>query len=353
MKFIHIADTHLGFVPDAGQTWNRRSEKDLWDSLSEVFQVAENEKIDIILIAGDLFHRQPLMRELKEFNYLCSKLTHTLVVFIAGNHDYMHPKSNYRRFAFAKNVRFLSANELSMVELKEYNACIYGFSYWQKELKEPRYDGIKPKDPGKINILIGHGGDAKHIPFRETTFRGSGFDYVALGHIHKGGQIIRNRVVMAGALEPTDCNDTGPHGYWMGEVTKRGCEVSFFPIRKCEYVLRPIPVHENMTSIQILEQIKNDLKTRKAYQYYKIILEGTYDSELNLKAEQILELSGIAAVENRLLPSYDFKRLKAEYRNTLLEKYINRIEKLPQNMVTKQAMYYGVDALYQTKEDTR
>ena len=70
MKFIHIADTHLGFVPDAGQTWNRRSEKDLWDSLSEVFQVAENEKIDIILIAGDLFHRQPLMRELKEFNYI-------------------------------------------------------------------------------------------------------------------------------------------------------------------------------------------------------------------------------------------------------------------------------------------
>ena len=344
MKFIHIADIHLGLEPDAYRQWNKRQGKDLWDSLAEVFQVAEDKKIDVILIAGDLFHRQPLMRELKEFNYLCEKLSHTRVVFVAGNHDYMHPKSNYRRFAFAKNVSFLSASEPMCVELKEYGACIYGFSYWQKEIKEARYDSLRPNDSGKINILLGHGGDAKHIPLKETSFRDSGFDYVALGHIHKGGQIIRNRVVMAGSLEPTDCNDIGPQGYWMGEMKKKGCEVSFFPIRKCEYVLHPILVTGDMTALQIMEQIQSDLQHKEAYQLYKIVLER------NLDIEEILELPGVAAVENKLLPAYDLERLKSEYQNTLLEKYIKKLESLPQNVVTKQAMYYGVDALYQTME---
>lgn len=343
MRFIHIADIHLGLEPSDG-----RDRRDLWNSLSQVFQIAEKQKIDVIFIAGDLFHRQPLMRELKEFNYLCSRLSHAKVVLIAGNHDYMHPNSNYRKFAFAKNVIFLSGSEPEMVELEEYGACIYGFSYWQRKIIEPRYDGFRPKNIGKINILIGHGGDVKHIPFRETTFRESGFDYVALGHIHKGGQIIRNRVVMAGALEPTDCNDIGPHGYWMGEVTKKGCNVSFFSIRKCEYVLHPISVTGDMTAIQVMEQIQHDLQKKESYQHYKIVLEGNCDPELVLDLEQILALPGVASVENELLPAYDLKYLKAEYQNTLLEKYINKLEKLPQNAITRQAMYYGLDALYQT-----
>ena len=32
-----------------------------------------------------------------------------------------------------------------------------------------------------------------------------------------------HKAVMAGSLEPTDCNDTGPHGYWMG--TQDGTQI--------------------------------------------------------------------------------------------------------------------------------
>ncbi len=42
-----------------------------------------------MLIAGDLFHRQPLLRELKEMNSILEMLEHTEVVMIAGNHDYI------------------------------------------------------------------------------------------------------------------------------------------------------------------------------------------------------------------------------------------------------------------------
>ena len=44
---------------------------------------------DLLLVAGDLFHRQPLLRELKEVDGLFASLDRTQVVLVAGNHDYM------------------------------------------------------------------------------------------------------------------------------------------------------------------------------------------------------------------------------------------------------------------------
>ena len=87
MKFIHIADVHLGVVPDAGKSWSEKRAADIWTTFTEVFAVAKKIKVDMVLIAGDLFHRQPLMRELKEVNYLFSTLKKTKVVFIIGKQD--------------------------------------------------------------------------------------------------------------------------------------------------------------------------------------------------------------------------------------------------------------------------
>lgn len=39
---------------------------------------------DCLFIAGDLFHRQPLLRDLKEVNYLFSTIPGVRVVIIAG-----------------------------------------------------------------------------------------------------------------------------------------------------------------------------------------------------------------------------------------------------------------------------
>ena len=91
--------------------------------------MAEREKVDLVLIAGDLFHRQPLMRELKQVNELFSGLTRTKVALIAGNHDYMHPRSNYRGFSFAENVIFFDREQIKGVELPEYQAAKVVFAF--------------------------------------------------------------------------------------------------------------------------------------------------------------------------------------------------------------------------------
>ena len=104
MKFIHIADTHLGAQPDAGNAYSAGRARELWDTFSQVVTRCEEEQTDVLLIAGDLFHRQPLLRDLKEVNYLFSTLSHTKVVLIAGNHDFMKKGSYYRTFQWNENV---------------------------------------------------------------------------------------------------------------------------------------------------------------------------------------------------------------------------------------------------------
>ena len=104
MRFIHTADVHLGAQPDAGPLYSRQRGRELWDTFEHVLHVCEEEKTDLLLIAGDLFHRQPLVRELKELDYLFSGLTHTKVVLIAGNHDYIRTDSNYLDFRWSSNV---------------------------------------------------------------------------------------------------------------------------------------------------------------------------------------------------------------------------------------------------------
>ena len=84
MKFIHIADVHLGVVPDAGKSWSEKRAADIWTTFTEVFAVAKKIKVDMVLIAGDLFHRQPLIRELREINYIFEQVPEIQVVIVAG-----------------------------------------------------------------------------------------------------------------------------------------------------------------------------------------------------------------------------------------------------------------------------
>ena len=87
MKFIHLADVHLGAAPEAGQCTGETRRREIWETFREVIADAGRQKADLLLIAGDLFHTQPTTEELREINYLFSQIPNTRVVLMAGNHD--------------------------------------------------------------------------------------------------------------------------------------------------------------------------------------------------------------------------------------------------------------------------
>lgn len=108
MRFIHLADVHLGAVPDRGCPWSSRREEEIWETFRRVIAGIRENPVDLLFIAGDLFHRQPLLRELKEVNNLFSTIPDTRVYLMAGNHDYIKADSFYRDFQWEKNVPSLS-----------------------------------------------------------------------------------------------------------------------------------------------------------------------------------------------------------------------------------------------------
>ena len=185
MKFIHIADLHLGAKPDAGNAYSQNREQELWDSFRDIITICNQKKTDLLLIAGDLFHRQPLLRELKEMNSILEMLEHTEVVMIAGNHDYIKKNSYYRTFSWAPHVHMICSQEIDCVELDRIQTAVYGCSYHSREIHDPVYDHAVPERRQKYEILLAHGGDEKHIPIKSNQIMTLGYDYVAFGHIHK------------------------------------------------------------------------------------------------------------------------------------------------------------------------
>lgn len=344
VRFLHVADVHLGVEPDAGKPWSKKRRQDIWDSFAEVVEMAGQKQVDFLWITGDLFHAQPLKRELKEINYLFSKIPDTKIVLLAGNHDYLNPKSYYLTNQWAENVSFFSREEAAYIDFPEKNVTVYGMSYWHREVTARCYDDIKPRDNGRINVLLAHGGDERHIPFSPAAILQNGFDYLAAGHIHKGGQMVAGRAVMAGSLEPTDCNDTGAHGYWLGELQKGGAKVQFVPVRKCEYCHEVFPVTSATTEQEVSEWAKNLTQKRPAYQYFRLRLEGRADPETEFDLKRLEELARVVDVQADLTPDYDYEKLEKEYEGSLLGYYVNQMRK-KNDAVSRKALEYGVNAL--------
>ena len=70
MKFYHIADVHLGAVPDRGAPTVSSADRIYGTLFRDMIHLAVREQPDCLFVCGDLFHRQPLKRELKEVDYL-------------------------------------------------------------------------------------------------------------------------------------------------------------------------------------------------------------------------------------------------------------------------------------------
>lgn len=262
MRFIHIADVHLGMQPDAGFPWSEERGESIWESFRRIIRLVGREKPDFLLIAGDLFQRQPLLRELKEINDLFASIPETIVVLIAGNHDYVKRESFYRGFDWADNVVLLLSPEPECVEVPEKKTAVYGCSYDKKEILENRLDDVTPKGKMKYHLLLAHGGDARHMPWNPGRMAQAGFDYIACGHIHKPGILVPDKMAYAGALEPTDETQMGPHGYIRGTVDEHGTRIQFVPFAQYEYEDLVLNVTEDLTQYALETKLKQELALR-------------------------------------------------------------------------------------------
>lgn len=346
LKIIHIADTHLGANPYPDNPWQINREKEIWETFEKVVRRAEEEKADLLLIAGDMFHRQPLLRELKELNYIFSSLTHTRVVFIAGNHDYMKSNSYYRNFEWDKHIYCLIGKECESIYFADINTQVYGLSYDHYEIRENRYENIQIEDKSRINILLAHGGDEKHIPFSKAQLGMKGFDYVALGHIHTPGILIPERMAYSGSLEPIDMGDDGIHGFIRATIDKKGNKLEFIKCAKREYKFLDIQSNPSYTNKRIQEEIYKQINDEmNTHILWKVRIYGYRDNDIEYDVDEIYKLGKVVSVTDLTEPDYDFDRLSYEYSRNIIGKYIQTMKKDNMSDIEKKALYFGVKAM--------
>ena len=348
MRFIHLADVHLGAVPDRGCPWSRWREEGIWETFRRVIAGIRENPVDLLFIAGDLFHRQPLLRELKEVNYLFSTIPDTRVYLMAGNHDYIKKDSFYKNFEWEKNVYFFSEEKLTCIKDPKLDVYVYGLSYHHQEITEPLYDPARPQEGEGLHILLAHGGDTRHIPMNVKGILASGFDYVAMGHIHKPEILFRDRAAYAGALEPIDRGDLGEHGYIEGHLENGRLKISFVPFAQCSYGQILLTLRENSTQASLEDMLKADLARLGRNNIYRVILKGTRAPELLLIPEKLKSLGNIVEVLDESKPAYDLEELQRQYSGTLIGEYISHFLEMDRGIVEEKALYYGLQALLET-----
>ena len=344
MLIIHTADLHLGASPDAGEVWGKNRKQELWDSFERLIAEVEAQRADLLLIAGDVFHRPPLLRELREVNDRLASLSMTKVVLMAGNHDHIGANSFYKGFSWAENVHFFENDGIDSVKIPELNVEVYGLSYHKKEIRERLYDEVKPEDNGYYHILLAHGGDEKHVPYTKEKLLKNGWDYIAFGHVHKPGLIIPGCAVMAGSLEPTDHTCYGTHGYVRVEVKDGENQITLIPFAKREYCSLVLDVTTEDTMGSIYRRLGEKVTELGVDNIYDVIIKGRHHASLELIEEKLKSAGNIRVIVDETEKFYDYSQLCKEYKGRLLEKYIESFT-APMGEIEKKALVYGTEAI--------
>ncbi|SCG82480.1 metallophosphoesterase [Proteiniborus sp. DW1] len=362
IRCIHTGDIHLGMEFKSASFDNKQANTrrlELWETFNRIIDRCKQIKAHILLIAGDLFEDEYCsVADVKRIDSKFREISSTKVVISAGNHDTLGRRSLYRLINWGDNVHIFEPNRITKLEFNDLNATIWGLS-WDKKLERANLvDNIKAEDTNKINILLVHGDvfnkESEYLPINRSALLNSGFDYVALGHIHKP-QFISSSICYCGSPEPLDFGETGSHGIMEGTISKGKTKMAFVPFAKREFIIKEISINENMTYNEIVDKIKSiDDKEDIALNLYRAIVTGTRDNQISLNIKDIKEyllreFYYIDIIDNTV-PDYDLKKLYKENPNNIIGFFIKEMERQGlDNEIVKNALYYGLEVLLSEK----
>ncbi len=231
MKFLHTGDWHLGrhlhgvsLIADQAHV------------LDQFVNLARSEAVDAVIIAGDVYDRSvPPAEAVSLLDDVLSRLVVDAgipVIVIAGNHD-SPERIGFGGRIFSQQRLTLrgSLHDLSPVHLTDAHGtvAVHPLPYVEPTFARALAGGEAVFDqqsamahtlaivraqrqPGHRNVLVGHAFVAGGTPSeseRPLSVGGSGavtldlfagFDYVALGHLHRPQTVGSNRVHYPGSL---------------------------------------------------------------------------------------------------------------------------------------------------------
>lgn len=254
MKILHTADLHL-------------KTKEQLSLVQAIIELAQREKIDLIIIAGDLFDATANGRVLETALLpIWEKFAGDILV-VPGNHDIKYLQD---RDELASNVTVANQVPYSIARINDiYFVCVpYQASCSLEDIKLPEFEP---------SILITHGtyGGSKikksYFPIAPTDVERK-YRYVALGHYHtwfdkwSEGTLIVN----PGAPRQTRKTDRGARYVSIINTDTWMMEKVVLPVSFIEYKIIPFSIID--TEEEIEEKLLNATAIIKEHPYAKVEL---------------------------------------------------------------------------------
>lgn len=248
MRFLHISDLHIGKVVNDFSML-----EDQWFILGQIAGIAEENQVDAVVIAGDVYDRAiPSGEAVTVFDRFLTELSSCgiRVLMISGNHDSPERLSFGRKLLKGQGIHIAGIQEEGLITVE----------FWEPEPESPRKqiltqfvllpflkpsqmdastseEAVKKALAGyweeekkvgkkkKNRVLVTHffvtdSGREPELSDSETTVHVggldnvdasvfAGFDYTALGHIHKPQQVGAHPIWYAGSPLKYSFGETG------------------------------------------------------------------------------------------------------------------------------------------------
>lgn len=254
MKILHTSDWHLGQML---YNYDRTAEQGAM--LYQMIRLVERHQPDVFLVAGDIFHTstpsasvQTMLAEaIVEIHKACPEMT---IVLTAGNHDSASKHEIFRTPWKALNVHalgYLEKDNLDSHIIKvEGKGFITAVPYcYERNMPENFFqqllDRVSELNTENLPVVL-----SAHLTVAGCDFTGHervtdtsvggidnyslnqmgvGYDYLALGHIHKG-QFVHSghhNVRYCGTPLPVSFDETSEHSITLVDIPAHGEEPSY------------------------------------------------------------------------------------------------------------------------------
>lgn len=267
VKFAHIADVHLG-------GWKQQPLQDLnLQAFKKAVDACINERVDFVLIVGDLFDSAyPPIEILKETFSEFKRLKEASIpcFLVAGSHDYSVSGKTFldvlERAGFCKNVEDFERTEENLIlnPTIHERVAIYGYPGKKSGLEVSDLRKVKLNDtPGMFKIFMLHTTLDKAkgtlpIDAIEADLLPKA-DYYALGHLHMDFQY--ENFVYPGPVFPNnfqELEDLQFGGFYIVDTSLPN------PLKKIELKTREIEkIHIQVSQASLAtEQIISEINNR-------------------------------------------------------------------------------------------
>lgn len=222
MKFLHTGDLHLD-SPFAAQgaldADARRAEQRAL--LRRIFQCAQDEACDMMLIAGDLFDGKYVTPETRETVLQLFKAFGKPIVIAPGNHD-PYTTGSFWQTVDLPNVWVFSSSEVQCFVFESLKTKVYGYAFLSAAMRDNPLAEQNGEEDGLVHLLCAHGDLhqplSPYAPLMASDMVRMGIDYAALGHIHNLPKPLKEEhteIRYCGFAEGRSFDECGDGGVWI------------------------------------------------------------------------------------------------------------------------------------------